>query len=46
MKPNTIPTLNEKQWKFLESRLDSKPSLEHIKKTKKSISTFDSVKRL
>ncbi len=45
MKPNTIPTLNEEQWKFLESRLDSKPSKEQVEKTKKSISTFDSVKR-
>ena len=45
MKPNTIPTLNEKQWKFLESRLESKPTKEHVEKSKKSISTFDSIKR-
>lgn len=45
MKPNTVPTLNEKQWKFLESILESKPSRKHVEKTRKSMSTFDSIKR-
>ena len=45
MKPNAIPALNKEQWDVLESRLDSRPSKEQVEKTKKSISTFDSVKR-